>query len=119
MTNKVATVLSGKGIDTITIADAPIPQPGPGEALVRLTAATLNFRDLIMAKGLIPGIAKEPDLIPLSCAAGQVVSVGSGVDRVSAGDRVVPIFAQGWISGPTPSPHMLGGSRARRSPARR
>lgn len=107
---KVATVLTGKGIDTLTIVDAPIPQPGPGEALVRIKAATLNFRDIIMAKGLIPGIAKEPDLVPLSCGAGEVVSVGSGVTRVQPGDRVTPIFTLGWINGPQTSYAMLGGS---------
>lgn len=109
MTNKVATVLSGKGIDTITIAEAPVPEPGPGETLVRLKAATLNFRDLIMAKGLIPGIAKEPELVPLSCAAGEVVAVGEGVTRVKPGDRVTPTFTLGWINGPQQSMAMLGG----------
>ncbi len=107
---KLARLLSGKGIETLKIEDAAVPEPGPGEALVRLHAATLNFRDLIMAKGLIPGIAKEPDLVPLSCGAGEVVSVGSGVTRVKAGDRVSPIFSLGHISGPQTSYEMLGGS---------
>jgi NADPH:quinone reductase-like Zn-dependent oxidoreductase len=107
---KVARLLSGKGIETITIEDVAIPEPGPGEALVRLHAATLNFRDIIMAKALIPGIAREPDLIPLSCSAGEVVSVGSGVTRVKAGDRVTPIFTLGHINGPQTSYDMLGGS---------
>ncbi len=109
---KVATLQSGKGIETLRIVDAEIPEPGPGEALVRLHAATLNFRDLIMAKGLIPGIAKEPELIPLSCGAGAVVAVGSGVDRVKPGDRVTPIFDLDWLSGPHNGMggRMLGGS---------
>ena len=107
---KVATLLSGKGIETLSVSDAPIPEPGPGEALVRLHAATLNFRDIIMAKGLIPGIAKEPELIPLSCAAGVVAAVGSGVTRVKIGDRVTPIFSLGWIRGEQKSHEMLGGS---------
>jgi NADPH:quinone reductase-like Zn-dependent oxidoreductase len=107
---RLARLLSGKGIDTITIADAAVPEPGPGEALVRLHAATLNFRDIIMAKGLIPGIAKEPGLVPLSCAAGEVIAVGDGVTRVQAGDRVTPIFSLGWISGERTGYEMLGGS---------
>jgi NADPH:quinone reductase-like Zn-dependent oxidoreductase len=107
---KVATLQSGKGIDTITIGEADIPQPGPGEALVRINAATLNFRDIIMAKALIPGIAKEPELVPLSCGAGEVVAVGSGVTRVKPGDRVSPIFSLGHIRGPQTSYEMLGGS---------
>lgn len=107
---KQAQVLSGKGIDTLSIREVPEPEVGPGEALVRIKAATLNFRDIIMAKGLIPGIAKEPDLVPLSCAAGEVVAVGEGVTRVSVGDRVTPIFSQGWISGTKSTAEMLGGS---------
>lgn len=107
---KTAVLQSGKGIDTLKIVEADVPAPGPGEALVRLHAATLNFRDIIMAKGLIPGIAKEPELVPLSCAAGEVVSTGSDVTRVKAGDRVMPIFALGWLSGPQSSMEMLGGS---------
>lgn len=107
---KQAVLQSGKGIETIAIREVAVPQPGPGEALVRLHAATLNFRDIIMADGLIPGIAKEPELVPLSCAAGVVESVGAGVTRVKAGDRVTPIFAIGWLSGPQSTPTMLGGS---------
>ncbi len=107
---KLARLLSGKGIETINIEDASIPNPGPGEALVRQNAATLNFRDIIMAKGMIPGIAKEPDLIPLSCAAGVVVAVGSGVTRVKAGDRVSPTFSLVHGEGAPNPPEMLGGN---------
>jgi NADPH:quinone reductase-like Zn-dependent oxidoreductase len=107
---KVAKTLTGKGIDAITVSEAPIPRPGPGEALLRLKAATLNFRDIIMAKGLIPGIGRDPDVVPLSCGAGEVVSVGDGVTRVEAGDRVTPIFALGRISAAHTSTEMLGGS---------
>ena len=107
---KAAKLQSSKGIETLEIVDSPIPEPAAGEALVRLHAATLNFRDIIMAKGLIPGIAKEPDLVPLSCGAGEVVSVAEGVTRVKPGDRVTPIFTLGWISGEQTSYDMLGGS---------
>lgn len=109
---KQAVLQSGKGIETLRIEETAIPQPGPGEALVRLHAATLNFRDVIMAKGLIPGIAKEPELIPMSCAAGEVVAVGQGVARVKAGDRVTPIFDLDWLSGPHTGMggRMLGGN---------
>ena len=107
---KQAVLKSGKGIEAIEIVDAPIPEPAAGEALVRIKAATLNFRDIIMAKALIPGIAKEPDLVPLSCSAGEVVAVGEGVSRFAVGDRVTPIFSLGWIRGEQTSYEMLGGS---------
>lgn len=106
---KTAILESGKGIDTLRVTDAPTPEPGPGEARVRLHAATLNFRDVIMAKNLIPGIAKEPEVVPMSCAAGVVEAVGEGVTRVKPGDRVAPLMSQGWISGPMAPHTQLGG----------
>jgi NADPH:quinone reductase-like Zn-dependent oxidoreductase len=106
---KQATIESGKGIATIAIREAPMPQPGPGEALIRIRAATLNFRDLIVAKGLIPGYGKMPEVVPLSCCAAVVEAVGEGVTRVAVGERVVPLFAPHWLSGSTPDPRMLGG----------
>lgn len=106
---KLAKVASGKGIDSIRVAEAAVPEPSPGEALVRIKAATLNFRDIIVAKGLIPGLGKEPDVVPLSCSAAEVVSVGDGVSRVKPGDRVTPIFALSWLSGPETTMDMLGG----------
>jgi NADPH:quinone reductase-like Zn-dependent oxidoreductase len=47
--------------------------------------------------------------VPLSDAAGEVVAVGEGVTRLKAGDRVNPLFAQGWLTGPKPTMTMLGG----------
>lgn len=109
MTMRIATTVGGAGIDAIRIGDAPIPSAAPGEALVRLKAATLNFRDLIIARGMMAGLAREPDYVPLSCATGEVIAVGAGVDRVQPGDRVNPIFALGWLSGTQPTMDMLGG----------
>lgn len=98
------------GIESVVLRHLDPPVAAAGEALVRIKTATLNFRDLIMVKGLIPDIAKQPELVPLSCAAGEVIAVGNGVTRVRPGDRVSPLFCQGWLDGP-PNPHtMLGGS---------
>jgi len=110
--SKIARAVGGAGIDSLSVREQDVPSPGPGEALVRLHAATLNFRDLIMVKGLIPGIFKTPDLVPLSCAAGVVVAVGDGVTRVAVGQRVSPIFDLDWISGPHNGVggRMLGGN---------
>lgn len=99
----------GAGIAGIALRQNPVPQARAGEALIRLTAATLNFRDLIIAKGMMDGLSKEPDYVPLSCGTGQVVAVGDGVTRVAVGDRVNPIFALGWTTGRQPTMDMLGG----------
>jgi NADPH:quinone reductase-like Zn-dependent oxidoreductase len=110
MMGKSAFAKGGGGIDCVEIRDVEVPQPGPGEALVRLRAATLNFRDLLFIKGMLPGLTKEPEYVPLSCATAEVLAVGEGVTRVKPGDRVNPLFHQGIEPGAKHSPDMLGGS---------
>lgn len=105
---KAAFAQAGAGPDVIAVRDVGIPQPQPGEALVQIKAATVNYRDLLAMRGLVPGV-KEPDYVPLSDGAGEVVAVGEGVTRVKVGDRVSPLFALGWLSGPRPTADMLGG----------
>lgn len=108
---KAAFAKGGAGIDAIEIREVPDPSPGPGEALVRLKAATLNYRDLLFAYGRLgPGMTREPEYVPTSCATGEVVTVGEGVTRVKPGDRVNPIFAPGWLEGPMTTGTMLGGT---------
>ena len=104
----VAFARAGAGIDAIAIRKSPVQAPGAGEALVRLKAATLNFRDLLAVRGQLPS-TREPEYVPVSDAAGEVVEVGDGVTRVKPGDRVSPLFSQGWLTGPKPSTRMLGG----------
>ncbi len=75
-----------------------MPVPGPGEVLVRLHAASLNFRDVMVVSGKYNPRMKLP-AVPLSDGAGEVVEVGSGVSKWMAGDRVMPTLVQGWIDG--------------------
>jgi len=74
------------------------PEPGPGEALVRIEACSLNYRDLIIAgEGTYPGA--DLPVVPLSDGAGEVVEVGAGVRRLAEGDRVATPFAPDWVDG--------------------
>jgi NADPH:quinone reductase-like Zn-dependent oxidoreductase len=66
--------------------------------LVRITVATLNYRDLLVVEGRYNPKLRLP-LIPVSDGAGVVEAVGDGVTRFRPGDRVVPIFFQGWFEG--------------------
>lgn len=77
-----------------TVADAPAP--GPGEIRVRLRAASLNFRDVLVATGVFPA---ADGLIPLSDGAGEVVEVGAGVTEFKPGDAVVSTFHPAWQDG--------------------
>jgi NADPH:quinone reductase-like Zn-dependent oxidoreductase len=92
--------LSGHGaIEKLDIVEAPSPQPGPGEAVVRMRAASLNPRDLMVILGPSP-YGPRPGLTPLSDGAGEVLRVGEGVEGLAVGDRVVASFRPGWTDGP-------------------
>lgn len=95
---KVGEIQGSFGLENLKINDRNIEQPGPGQILVNVKACSLNYRDLMTVKGLYNPKQKLP-LIPLSDGAGEVAAVGAGVTRVSVGDRVASIFAQGWLSG--------------------
>ena len=86
------------GLDNLALVERPDPRPGPGQALVRLRAASLNYRDLLTVEGKYNPKQKLP-LIPCSDGAGEVVEVGEGVTRVKPGERVCTVFAQKWIAG--------------------
>ena len=103
--------ISGPGFENLKLVEKPVPTPGPGEVQVRIKAATLNYRDLLLLQRGNPG-GKMP-YVPLSCACGEVTAAASGVTRVKVGDRVMPTFFQNWFSGPNPSQESvraLGGS---------
>ena len=86
-------------MENLRFIELPEPVPGFGQAVVQVRACSLNFRDLVVAKGGYGRAVKTP-LIPLSDGAGEVIAVGPGVTRVKAGDRVCGIFMQKWIDGP-------------------
>jgi NADPH:quinone reductase-like Zn-dependent oxidoreductase len=88
----------GKGTAAWKLVDRPDPEPGPGTVLIQVRAASLNYRDLMQAKGAYPGLPKR-EFIPLSDGAGEVATVGQGVTRFKMGDRVAGNFFQKWISG--------------------
>jgi NADPH:quinone reductase-like Zn-dependent oxidoreductase len=91
--------ISSFGVDALEFTERPTPQPGPGEVLVRLRAISLNYRDLMMVKGLYNPKMKLPR-IPCSDGAGEVAAVGEGVSQWQPGDRVAGIFMQNWFDGP-------------------
>jgi NADPH:quinone reductase-like Zn-dependent oxidoreductase len=87
------------GIDDLSLQEADVPKPGPGQVLVRLHAASLNYRDYAVATGKYLMNALPDNLVPLSDGAGEVVEIGAHVHRVKPGDRVAGIFMQGWLGG--------------------
>lgn len=111
---KVIELRDGWSEDHLTEADRPDPEPGPGEIVVAIKAASLNYRDLLLIHGGYGGQGGSLPLVPLSDGAGEVIQVGDGVSRVAVGDRVCPIFCQDWLSGPPDADKLgsaLGGRR--------
>ena len=90
---------SSFGIDSLEFVERPTPVPEPGEVVVAIRAISLNFRDLLMIKGLYNPRMALPR-IPCSDGAGEVVEIGPGVSRWKRGDRVAGIFMQNWLDGP-------------------
>ena len=72
--------------------------PGPGEVLVGLRAASLNYRDLLILKGLYNPRLPLPQ-VPVSDGAGEVLEVGDGVTEFTPGDRVITHPVVGWEDG--------------------
>jgi NADPH:quinone reductase-like Zn-dependent oxidoreductase len=100
--------------DHIRLAKRPDPNPGPGEVLLKMEAASLNYRDTVLVRRGYGRFSGELPLVPISDGAGRVVAVGEGVTRVKVGDLACPIFCQGWVSGPIRDWHragVLGGPR--------
>jgi NADPH:quinone reductase-like Zn-dependent oxidoreductase len=85
--------------ENLALAERPQPEAGPGQVLLRMRAASLNYRDLVVLQRGYGALTGNLPLIPISDGVGEVVTVGAGVQRVAVGDRVCPLFFQGWIGG--------------------
>lgn len=102
----------GVGLENLKLVDVEVPKPGPKQILIRVKAVSLNFRDKsIMDGDYLPELMSKP-FIPVSDAAGVVVSVGSEVTEFKEGDRIVSHLYTKWIEG-TPNqdyaPTAVGG----------
>lgn len=97
---KVFQIQDDWSMEHLQLATRPDPRPGPGEVLLRMKAASLNYRDLLVPMRGYGALTGTLPLIPLSDGVGEVIEIGEGVVRVRVGDRVCPCFTQGWIDGP-------------------
>ncbi len=74
--------------EVLKVLDRPDPEVGPGEVRIAVKAAGVNFSDLLARVGMYPDAPKPPSVIGYE-VAGDVESVGEGVDSVKPGDRVI------------------------------
>lgn len=91
---------NGKGLDGLrVIEDRPEPgAPGFGDVLVGVRAVSLNYRDLLVVKGLYGG-PMDPPIIAASDMAGVVLEVGEGGNEFAVGDRVLNAPFRIWPAG--------------------
>jgi len=93
---KIFEVAAGSSsLEGLVAAERPKPEPGPTEVLVRMHAASLNFRDIAIVRGKYIGGPVTRNTIPLSDGAGVVESIGASVKNFKVGDRVTATFFQG------------------------
>jgi NADPH:quinone reductase-like Zn-dependent oxidoreductase len=95
-------VAGSHSIEGLRRCERPEPVPQAGQILVRIQAASLNYRDLMIARGHYGGGPLKADVIPLSDGAGEVVARGPAATRFQIGQRVAGTFFRNWIDGPAP-----------------
>ena len=88
---RAATISDGQ----ISVQEHPDPRPEAGELLVRVRAAGLNGADMLQLAGRYPAPPGAPQDIPGLELAGEVVELGSNVQRFEVGDRVMAVVAGG------------------------
>lgn len=89
---------TGDGIDALRLRETETPRPQADEILVKTKAVSVNYRDLLVIKGIEHWKPSAPR-IPFSDGVGEVVAVGDKVSRVKIGERVAGIFLPDWIDG--------------------
>jgi NADPH:quinone reductase-like Zn-dependent oxidoreductase len=99
---------ASKTADDLQQVTLPEPQPLPGQVIVRVRAASLNYRDQAIVAGTYGPGGLDRDTIPLSDGAGEVIAVGEGVVRTQVGDRVAGTFFQNIRNPRATMPAALG-----------
>ncbi|MGC1548809.1 MAG: NAD(P)-dependent alcohol dehydrogenase [Rhodanobacter sp.] len=90
--------LTAFGVENLKLVDLPAPRPGPNEVLVKMEAASLNYRDHMLVSGNLYRGVQLP-IVPVSDGAGTVLEVGSSVTRFKPGDRVTTFYKSRWMGG--------------------
>ena len=93
------------GPEVLEVREAPDPTPGPGEVLVAVEAAGVNFADVLARQGLYPDAPPLPAVVGYE-VGGTVAAVGAGVTSVAEGDPVLALTRFGGYSSHVVVPEM-------------
>jgi NADPH:quinone reductase-like Zn-dependent oxidoreductase len=83
------------GPDGLAVVERPVPEPGTGEVLVKVLAASVQFTDVMLRKGQYPDLKAKPPLVLGYDLVGEVVKVGPGVVSPAVGQRVADLTMTG------------------------
>ncbi|KAF7564030.1 hypothetical protein G7046_g117 [Stylonectria norvegica] len=90
--------VTGTDFEHLKFSEDAVPEVGDNDVLVKIQGASLNYRDLVIAKGLYT-LGLQPNIVPGSDGAGTVLAVGKSVTRFKVGDEVITLFNQGHLGG--------------------
>lgn len=85
---KAVVITKHGGPEVLAVEERPDPEVGPHQVRISVRAAGINFADLMARSGIYPDAPKPPCVVGYE-VAGEVESVGDGVEGISAGDRVI------------------------------
>jgi len=108
---KAMQITGTEGFASLQLKEVPTPLPGRGEVLIRVRAASLNFRDYMNVMG-IRGVTGPIPRVPGSDGSGEIAALGEGVSNWKVGERVVIPFMPEWHEGeflPSHQATALGG----------
>ncbi len=94
-TQRVLLLRKFGGSDGFALVERPVPDPGEGEVLVKVLAASVQFTDVILRKGRYPDLKDKPPLVLGYDLVGEIVKVGPGVRALSIGQRVADLTMTG------------------------
>lgn len=106
---KAYELIDGESLSALKIVERADPTPGQNEVVIDVKACSLNYRDVLIAKGTYPALGRTTGVVPLSDGAGVVSAVGDKVTGFKVGDRVAGAFMPDFVAG-TLTPELQAGS---------
>ncbi len=104
-----ALILSGTGFEHFAYGECERPRPAAGEVLLKMRAAAIGLRDYKVVNGAYAAAEQTRPLVPGSEGVGEIVELGEGVYTAKLGDRVNPLYVQGWLAA-KPHPSLIARS---------
>lgn len=95
LTQRVVMLGQFGGSEGFSVMEQPMPEPGVGQVLVKVLAASVQFTDVILRKGRYPDLKQKPPLVLGYDVVGEVVKVGPGATSFVVGQRVADLTMTG------------------------